>query len=200
MGIPPYDFRDWESNEISGKPFKETAKFVSLDGDVVTLERADGSTATIDFMSLRGSDKAFIRHQAECFVWGVIWLDWCKIVARLILNDEPIIVLELEGHIIHRGAAPQPLPADREDVEQYLHKFVREFGREYFATEAGPGATVTETTIDIPIRDIRIESEIYPLPEPASRWKTVLLVNGAIICAMLALYFYLRWRKSLSAS
>ena len=37
----------------------------------------------------------------------------------------------------------------------------------------------------------------HPLPETSSRWKTVLLVNGIIVAVMLALYFYLRWRRQM---
>ena len=63
----------------------------------------------------------------------------------------------------------------------------------------GSVSKTTVTTIEISRDKLYETHEIYPLPERSSRWKTVLLVNGAIICALLALYFYFRWRKTCSA-
>ena len=50
-------------------------------------------------------------------------------------------------------------------------------------------------TIRIPRSEFRVAYEPYPLPEPTSHWKTVLLVNGVIIGIFFAVYFYLRWRN-----
>ena len=59
----------------------------------------------------------------------------------------------------------------------------------------GKRTNVTITTITKSKEDLREPYVPYPLPKPSQRWKIVLLVNGAIFCAIFALYFYLRWRR-----
>ena len=51
-------FRNWESED---KIFKATAKFISLEGDNVVLEKADGKLTTIELSVLRQLDQDYIK-------------------------------------------------------------------------------------------------------------------------------------------
>jgi hypothetical protein len=191
LNIPPYDMRDWESQDGT---FKATAKFVSFEEEKVTLERVDGSKATIRYFDLRGSDQEFIERQIKVPMWRMMWLDGRIIVVRLVTGDEPGVVLDIEGKIIHRGVL-KDFPPDWEDVELYLMKYVHVFGKEYFPTEAGPGTTVTETIIEIPTSELIVEVEPHEFPDkpPISRWHMFFVVNGIFI--LLLLIIWALWRR-----
>jgi len=64
MGLPfpEPQIRQWESFD---KLFKVTARFVSLNEALVTLERADGKEINIEFSVLRAEDQEYIKQHSE---------------------------------------------------------------------------------------------------------------------------------------
>ena len=62
LNIPYKGFRQWESVDGS---FKATAKFVSLKGDVVTLEQANGKQTNVRLSILREGDQEYVKQRLE---------------------------------------------------------------------------------------------------------------------------------------
>jgi len=120
FNVPYKGFRQWESFD---KLFKVTAKFVSLNEDLVTLERADGKEINIELSVLRAEDQEYIRHLlvpvAELRTWRSAGGEY-EIKATFVSGDETIIVLKREDDIIIRVEAALLSAEDQEYVKLRL--------------------------------------------------------------------------------
>ena len=90
--------------------------------------------------------------------------------------------------------------AERERIKTQLEEYVagaEKRMQENIATARAHARAVVESRGRLAIRGGELV-ERYELPKPSdnNRWVIVVCFNGAAISAMLALYFYYRWRKN----
>jgi len=118
--FPDEGFRIWLSKD---KLFKVTAKFVSLNEDLVTLERADGKEINIELSVLRMEDQEYIRRLTkpapEMHTWRSAGGEY-EIKATFVSGDETIIVLKREDGVVIRVEVALLSAEDQEYVKQRL--------------------------------------------------------------------------------
>ena len=197
IGIAYRVFRDWASTDGL---FKEIAKFVSLEEDVVTLEKADGSTTTIEFSALRELDRDYIRLLMEC-----------DKKAEETSDDDSDVSPTRPSQQEETNIMPDPAKWFSPPFGTDVLRLTDGSGNVIYPYSTGhPDETrskteTTRTTVVIPKSQLNVTYESHSSPPPplySNRLKIGLTIYAAFIAIVFALYFYLRfrWQRSQSAS